>query len=457
MTLISAFMMVVLTTMTGTIVFGMWKAVSAVLEKSGKIRVIKGMLNVTICFYLVPVVFLYLAFRTGLFGNTKTGILFRSTPVFVNGMQAGALVWSGGFLAEVIRYLRGQVKIRKVVRRSFASGARIRQTAETIRAELQIRRNIEVCVCPGLEMPMIAGFIRCVILLPEKTYTESALRMILKHELLHYRHGDLILKKLCAWILRIQWFNPFVRILSSELDIWGDAMCDLRICYGDGASWGIGEYFSVVIDNSRKENGGFGNTMRLKSSADKLERRIKRMKKYRKQNEMKRWAALLLMICFTLASSLTSLAAGRGVELLYNRAYAATKVMETSNVPGEDDGLVEFTRPLDPDQVVVDTGAEVNLNARGYNIYEWTIPGGELYETGIFYASKGDTVAITVSPVPKGAATTAGLHEPSGVLWGVNGYGTYAYTFTVRQSGFHRAFVENRQATAVSVAFVVNR
>ena len=91
-----------------------------------------------------------------------------------------------------------------------------------------------------------------------------------------------------------------------------------------------------------------------------------------------------------LASSLTSLAAGRGVELLYNRAYAATKVMETSNVPGADDGLVEFTRPLDPDQVVVDTGEEVHLDGRGLNIYEWTIPGGELYETGIFYASKGD-------------------------------------------------------------------
>ena len=73
MTLISAFMMVVLTTMTGTIVFGMWKAVSAVLEKSGKIRVIKGMLNVTICFYLVPVVFLYLAFRTGLFEIPRRG------------------------------------------------------------------------------------------------------------------------------------------------------------------------------------------------------------------------------------------------------------------------------------------------------------------------------------------------------------------------------------------------
>lgn len=456
MGLISVFMMVFLTTITGSIVFTLWKLISVVLERCGKLKVIKSLLIVTIWFYLIPVVFSYFAYRTGLFGRTKTGTLFNSTPVFMAILQMGAIFWISGFILEVLKYMSGQAKIHTVIRNSCLAHVAIQETAVMVKKELNIRRDIPVYECLGQDVPVIVGLLHCRILLPEKEYGKIELEMILEHELLHYRHKDLILKKLCAWIVRIQWFNPMTRLLFAEIDTWGDAMCDLEICHGEKRQRGIKEYFTVVIENSRKAKELSDRPMEMRlSGAEKLYRRIERMRKYKREKDFKRWMVVILTLCFIMASSVTSLAAGKGVETVYKKAYAATAVQEAEALSDEDEELEEYTWTPDGSETI--TQFTENPFARGLNYYEWEIPAGEIYETGMFYATSGDTIDITINTSPKGSEVGAGLHQPNGVMRGVTSTSPYSHTFTVSQTGIHRIYAENKENFTVTVGLTVSR
>ena len=103
------------------------------------------------------------------------------------------------------------------------------------------------------------------------------------------------------------------------------------------------------------------------------------------------------------------------------------------------------------------TDDEVDLDSRAGKSYEWEIPAGKTYETQIFYATKGDTVSITINPVPKTAKIGTGLSQPDGIMRGVTGTGAYAYTITANQNGFHRVYVYNPNSYAVTVYFTVVR
>lgn len=457
MILISAFMMVLFTTLTGTIVFSFWKVISLLLERAGKIRIVKLLLIVTICFFLIPVVFLYLACSTGLFSDTKTGDLFNSTPIMMEVIQVAAVFWLYGFFNEIKKYMQGQLKIRYVIAASCPVRLREQKLSDELKRELGIRRKITVYESLGQEIPVIIGLFHCIILIPDKSYREDELKIILQHELLHYRHGDLHLKKLCAWIVRIQWFNPITRLLFDEVDSWGDTMCDLCLCHGDRWRWGIREYFSVVIDNSRKAKHRSGYTgMGLKSSAEELSRRIERMKKYNRQKDFKKRTLVFMVACFTMISSVSSLAAGKGVEAAYDQLYDATKVQEVEETT-EASEMEEYTWTPDENTVIVETEDVLDLDARVMKTYDWEIPAGETYETGLFYASIGDTVSISVNTSPKNCRVGVGLHQPSGVMRGVSGTAAYGHTFTVTQNGYHRVYAENLESSTVTVAMTVSR
>ena len=110
-----------------------------------------------------------------------------------------------------------------------------------------------------------------------------------------------------------------------------------------------------------------------------------------------------------------------------------------------------------PDEslTIVDTGD--NLNARGGGNYAWTISANTLSRTGAFYAAKGSKVTISVNSDPAGAATGIGLDQPNGYLRGVSGMGSYSHTFTILESGNHKAYVRNESGSKITAYVTVVR
>ncbi|MCR5072231.1 MAG: right-handed parallel beta-helix repeat-containing protein [Clostridiales bacterium] len=90
-------------------------------------------------------------------------------------------------------------------------------------------RKPELMKCPWIRTPMLIGFLHPRILLPEGLADSARIRMILNHELTHYRRGDLYVKWFVLLVSSIHWFNPLTRVFRAELDRVIELSCDASI------------------------------------------------------------------------------------------------------------------------------------------------------------------------------------------------------------------------------------
>lgn len=83
---------------------------------------------------------------------------------------------------------------------------------------------------------MLAGFIHPTLYLPDEHISRTDAAFIFRHELTHYKHGDLWLKLLLLAARCLHWFNPLVHLIArfAQEDI--EAACDDAVVRGhDGA------------------------------------------------------------------------------------------------------------------------------------------------------------------------------------------------------------------------------
>ena len=101
-----------------------------------------------------------------------------------------------------------------------------------LRRELHISRTVCVMEYDEAESPMIIGFIKPVLVLPKEQYNSGDLFFILKHELVHFKRGDVYLKLLFVTANAVHWFNPIIWIMQKEAVIDMELSCDERVTQG---------------------------------------------------------------------------------------------------------------------------------------------------------------------------------------------------------------------------------
>ena len=97
---------------------------------------------------------------------------------------------------------------------------------EEVRQALGIRRTIPLRVVPGLPSPMLVGILSPVVCLPDPSLPQDQLRMVLLHELTHYKRKDLLLKWLALLVNALHWFNPLAWLLTRSLGQACEDACD---------------------------------------------------------------------------------------------------------------------------------------------------------------------------------------------------------------------------------------
>ena len=103
-------------------------------------------------------------------------------------------------------------------------------------ADLVIDREIPLRVSSAADCPMLAGFIHPTLYLPDERISRTDAAFIFRHELTHYKHGDLWLKLLLLAARCLHWFNPLVHLIArfAQEDI--ESACDDAVVRGhDGA------------------------------------------------------------------------------------------------------------------------------------------------------------------------------------------------------------------------------
>lgn len=101
---------------------------------------------------------------------------------------------------------------------------------ERVKQELGIKRKIVLRKADDDESPMLTGLIFPVVYVPECVIgSDSALVMVLRHELMHYKHYDLFFKQAALVVNALHWFNPFAYIATKEYGKACEYYCDMAV------------------------------------------------------------------------------------------------------------------------------------------------------------------------------------------------------------------------------------
>ncbi len=147
-------------------------------------------------------------------------------------------VWTLGVLGILCFQLYAHVKFVSAVRRWGAEPgeARVQFILRAAQHDLRIpERRIAVKVCELVSSPMLIGFFRPAILLPDKALSSDELAYIFRHELVHYKRGDLWVNLLTLLAKAMHWFNPVVYIAAKTIRADCEAACDEIVVQGNSA------------------------------------------------------------------------------------------------------------------------------------------------------------------------------------------------------------------------------
>lgn len=134
---------------------------------------------------------------------------------FIHWWDVLAVIWVLGALGSLGYRLTGY----------FRFGRYIRRTGETMELD-GVPKGLQVCKTSAAVSPMVMGMIRPVLILPETALTETRLPYVLRHELVHYRRGDIVWRWLAVLATSIHWFNPVVYVAAAQMQEACEISCD---------------------------------------------------------------------------------------------------------------------------------------------------------------------------------------------------------------------------------------
>lgn len=145
-----------------------------------------------------------------------------------------AIVWIAGVLIFASWQLYHYLTFHYVLKKSSHPAERDMLLAVFAgqKQSLGITRDIQLRVTPTADCPMLAGFLRPALYLPDEALDAQDAAFIFRHELTHYKRGDLWLKLALVAARAVHWFNPLVHLLArfAQEDI--ELACDDAVVRG---------------------------------------------------------------------------------------------------------------------------------------------------------------------------------------------------------------------------------
>ena len=146
---------------------------------------------------------------------TPSDVTAQNGIVWNQGMIL-SVIWSAGVLAFVLWHGVQYVTFRRKV---FASAISLEDgdwLLNNAGADMDLHYLPDVLISARVQSPMLVGFVKPVIVLPERIYGEQELLLILRHELMHYKHHDLWYKLILLAANAVHWFNPLVYLMLRQ-------------------------------------------------------------------------------------------------------------------------------------------------------------------------------------------------------------------------------------------------
>lgn len=154
------------------------------------------------------------------------------------------IVWFIGAVICLMRFFCRRIKIRRYL------GVYILKKQQRIFYEHFLGKSkislLDIAILPRNHTAGIFGVIHPILVLPDENLPEEEWGFIIRHELEHYRHHDLVLLFLLDLLVCFHWWNPFVYILRKYFTLALEISNDQMVIKGMGEREKL-EYLSSLL------------------------------------------------------------------------------------------------------------------------------------------------------------------------------------------------------------------
>lgn len=143
-------------------------------------------------------------------------------------MQIGYIAWLLGTVGYAVFQLVGYCFMRRKMMRwsTPVAQAGTLQLMTALCKELNIHQSIQLRESKEIHSPLMMGLFRPVIMLPGCCVPSVELDLALRHELCHFKSGDIPYKLAMLLAQSLHWFNPVVHIMTRQAEVDLEYACD---------------------------------------------------------------------------------------------------------------------------------------------------------------------------------------------------------------------------------------
>lgn len=444
------FFVIILNTVTGTVAYLLCKLLTRIAEKAGAIRVIYPMYRLVMIFYTIPFGWIYIYIKCNrVYGSYGIGDSFFGTPIIFWIIQIALIVWLIGMVCVIVRKLKDSYEERKAHELKMKNNMPFR--ADEYRAMLSRMyphrnwKRTQFCTNFLTRSPVVVGKFSPVIIIPERKYSEFQIQVILMHEGMHIVRLDNLAKQISSVLIYINWFNPYLKSYTKELDEWADIACDISVC--KRFLGGNSKEYYIALMAAKTSGHSVVNPFvsHLNKSNESIKRRMMYMEKW-KDSRSKRFVSAILMATLIMGSSVTAFAASSQVAGTQNDVYRETCESEQNASDFESSTEIHM---IPADQVDEEKWNEAVVYEEDLlepltvqKNFTWTVPADNFARSAGFIKQKGGQIVVSCYLYSE-LNHRVGIRRPDGSQLYVIGTHQVTATFPCEKTGTYYVYVEN--------------
>lgn len=244
--------------------------------------------------------------------------------------------WLGVALVLLVRKVTSYHSFARFIRAGWkpVDDPQTLDVLDDARQAVGVKRTLALYHNPLATSPMLVGIFRPVIVLPDVSLPADDLRLILMHEMVHYRRMDILYKWITQIVVCIHWFNPIVYLMRREINRACELSCDERVLarMQPQLHTQYGNTLLVSMD-SRGSYGDLVASVTMSEEGNMMKERLQAILHFRKRSA----AGIAVSILLTIA-------------LLSGAAFAGSYTPGRATQPPQEDGQ-ETQQPDSPEPI----------------------------------------------------------------------------------------------------------
>lgn len=364
--------------LAGTISFLIWMSLTRVASKFC-IKYSVVLLRITMLSFILPLLFFGVlqVWRIPDGGHRR---IFLIAPVAKYIMLVSVLWIFVMLCITLYRILQSRSKRYLCIANKPVLDENIIAIAEKWKDRLNIRQKTTLFYNELVASPMLIYNKGYQILLPVYPIEEEQMNIVLLHELVHLKHGDILLKKCMLIINALHAINPFSYWSRKQMTQWMEADCDHTCCEVGKDEFDRREYFSCILALKEEsiEKAWKDTACSLFDGCNTLQFRFNMLKQMKGEGLLSlQKKAAVMMVCSVLVFVLSSGTVSYGLNCWVESAAAAEKVSnsdEASFGEATQEGIFDGAKKIELDESAIGSMESTDFTIKPGEIYVCNVP-----------------------------------------------------------------------------------